>query len=798
MGRGCGLITNSIEFILYGTFSGLSPAEIKAIEKSTHDLLTNPEVGVTEPICFSDFEEGSIVYTATFNGLGIDNATFIKNIKNLINKEELVIAGHLVMQLNGDMIDYGEADFIVTTETEFAIGDGTRDETDSTVTLNKSDWKDNDFDEGTLKGVVILNNVTSIGDSAFMECSELTYVDLSNTNLLETIGDRAFRECSSLVSVVIPNSVTSIGDFAFRECSILAEVTLTNASLLKTIGVYAFYLCAKLISVVIPNSVTEIGTDAFRECSSMTYVNLSNANLLDTIGDRAFYLCVKLEEVYIPDSVTSIGQSAFYSCSSLTSITVGSGNQKYSSDDNGVLFNKDKTLLIQYPIGNSASSYTIPSTVTEIGEDAFSSCAKLTSVDFSNATQLETIRNGAFYKCVDLTSVVIPNSVTSIEAFAFTMCYKLKMVTFKLNPISSDPELVLQPNTFSGTLVTESFTFKVHETDNVTYNDTNKTTTINRETADVIVEPPPPPSGVSVKVTYTKTNGQDVDVNVSNPISLSWYEFAYINPVITQDNIVSWEVTRGGDKYTHILPYAFRECAKLTSVDISEFITSIGRWAFGGCSLLASVTLSNANQLKTIGRSAFWSCFELTSVTLTNASQLKTIGNYAFYACVKLTSVVIPDSVTFIGEEAFGECYDLTNISVEDNNLHYSSDEYGVLFNHAKTTLIQCPAGNSEGTYIIPDGVIKIGVWSFSLVQNLVNVTIPASVTSIGTYAFYHERSFVNLEKKTRVLTSVSFNLSTETTLTFGTYAWYDVQVMEGITDDTVRVDRQDRALTYN
>ncbi|MBR1922203.1 MAG: leucine-rich repeat domain-containing protein, partial [Paludibacteraceae bacterium] len=134
-----------------------------------------------------------------------------------------------------------------------------------------------------------------------------------------------------------------------------------------------------------------------------------------------------LTSVTIPNSVTSIGDGydAFYGCSSLTSINVASDNSNYCSVD-GVLFNKDKTTLIQYP-GGKQGAYTIPNSVTSIGESAFYNCSSITSVTIPNS--VTSIGERAFYECTSLTSVTIGNSVTSIGYQAFAFCTGLTSVT---------------------------------------------------------------------------------------------------------------------------------------------------------------------------------------------------------------------------------------------------------------------------------------------------------------------------------------------------------------------------------
>ena len=272
----------------------------------------------------------------------------------------------------------------------------------------------------SLTSVTIPDSVTSIGGSAFRYCRSLTSVTIPNS--VTRIGNYAFYICTSLTSVTIGNSVTSIGDFAFRWCESLTSVTIPDS--VTSIGDYAFCYCTSLTSVTIPDSVTSIGDDAFYDCTSLTSITIPNS--VTSIGSCAFYDCTSLTSFKIPNSVTSIGDYAFNSCSSLTSIKVDSDNQYYFSQD-GVLFNKNKTTLIQYPIGNTRTSYTIPDSVTRIGDSAFEYCTRLTSVTIGKS--VTSIGYNAFSDCTNLTSVTIPDSVTSIGEYAFSNCTSLTSVT---------------------------------------------------------------------------------------------------------------------------------------------------------------------------------------------------------------------------------------------------------------------------------------------------------------------------------------------------------------------------------
>ena len=163
---------------------------------------------------------------------------------------------------------------------------------------------------------IIPDSVTSIGDSAFEDCSSLQSVTIPNS--VTRIGDNAFNDCKSLQSVTIPDSVTSIGDSAFVYCSSLQSVNIPDS--VTSIGDSAFSVCLSLHSVTIPNSVTRIGDSAFSWCSSLHSVTIPNS--VTSIGDYAFTFCSSLQSVTIPDSVTSIGDSAFSHCSSLQSIFI--------------------------------------------------------------------------------------------------------------------------------------------------------------------------------------------------------------------------------------------------------------------------------------------------------------------------------------------------------------------------------------------------------------------------------------------------------------------------------------------
>ena len=212
----------------------------------------------------------------------------------------------------------------------------------------------------SVRSVTISWGITSIGNNAFMGCTNLSSIEIPNS--VTSIGDCAFYNCKSLTSIEIPNSVTSIGGSAFCRCESLTSIEIPNS--VTSIEDHTFNNCESLTSIEIPNSVTSIGKRAFYNCRRLTSIEIPNS--VTSIEDYTFSRCYQLKSVTIGNSVTSIGDSAFSDCLGLKSVT----------------------------IGNS---------VTSIGGSAFLSCISLTSIEIPNS--VTSIWDGAFFGCKSLQKI---------------------------------------------------------------------------------------------------------------------------------------------------------------------------------------------------------------------------------------------------------------------------------------------------------------------------------------------------------------------------------------------------------
>ena len=554
----------------------------------------------------------------------------------------------------------------------------------------------NELDDGTLE-------ITKYaGNSA-------TYVipgEINGKKVTE-IGDSTFKGCTELTSITIPDGVIGIGNNAFSGCTSLETVTIPAS--VTYVGNSAFYGCTSLKSVTVPESVTYIGGYAFAECYSLKYAD-------------------------IPANVTGIGTSPFCNCRSLENINIDEANKCYTTVD-GVLYDKDKTELINYPAGKKDSSYVIPEGI-------------------------RTIREKAFYGCLNLCELTIPDSVTEIESGAFE-CSSLisdeygtiKYVDDWVVGSGHTANVVLKDGTRG--IAFEAFSCdeiieKVTMPDTVKYingcafeNCTNLSEVLLSSSleniercaflncsnlADIVI-----PDSV-ISITSDAFYNTALLDKQNTPVK---YAGKWVITAEDRDKIVIKDGTKG------IASYAFSGCTSLTDITIPDSVTMIGDYAFGNCNSLTDIKIPN--KVKSIGGRVFWFCESLKNVTIPDSVTM--IGDMAFVGCKSLTDITIPGSVTMIGDMAFSGCKSLTDITIPDSVTMIGDAAFA---NCTSLTDITIPgsvtmigdhvfAGCTSLTDItIPGSVTMIGNAAFGSCTSLTDITIPDSVTSIGDSAFYN------------------------------------------------------------
>ncbi len=267
----------------------------------------------------------------------------------------------------------------------------------------------------------VSSKTETIGAGAFGAAVYLLEVNLPSS--VKKIEESAFAAAISLEKVKMSKNITDIGEAAFSFCMSLKSITIPDG--VKKIKEGTFTFCSSLTSVKLGKNTTSIGMMAFSGCSSLKKITLDGK--IKTVGDSAFSSCTALTSVNLGKSVKTLKGNPFSGCTALKKFTVDSKNKYFATDGFGVLLNKKLTKVVAYPAGRKDSTYSVPKTVTAIGDYAFSGAVKLKTVALSEKTK--TIGDYAFSDCVKLETVNM-SAVQTVGEYAFDYCENLEAVYF--------------------------------------------------------------------------------------------------------------------------------------------------------------------------------------------------------------------------------------------------------------------------------------------------------------------------------------------------------------------------------
>ena len=538
------------------------------------------------------------------------------------------------------------------------------------------------------KNTMIPNDVTKIGDGAFISCG---FTTITIPNSVTSIGSDAFQGCA-LESITIPSSVTSISKDAFSYCSM-------NSIIVESGNIYydSRDNCNAIIetrsnklikgceNTVIPNTVTIIGSKAFAD---LGFTSIAIPNSVTSIGEQAFCQCILLQSITIPNSVKSIEDRAFYRCYSLQEINslivdpfpifdvfdkytptlyVPIGTKaKYQAMEGWKYFSTIEEKGGSVPANNITFADTNvkaicvanwdtnkdgelskeeAATVTDLGE-VFRGNRDIQSFDeLQYFTGLTTIGEHAFHDCRGLTSITLPNSVTTIGFGAFWYCESLTSLVIPGSVKTIDQSAIFVCRSLTSITIPKSVTSIGIQ--NLNY--CNNLTTVKVESGNTV---------------YDSRNNCNAIIETKT------------NTLI----------------------------AGCKGTTIPSTVTAIGRIAFQGS--------------------------DLTTITIPNS--VTSIGSSCFLACKKLTTITIPSSVTTLGGTLFYGCEVLSTIKVESGNTVYDSRDNCNAIIEKKTNTLVAGCKNT----IIPSTVTSIGANAFRSCYGLTSITIPNSVKSIEEGAF--------------------------------------------------------------
>lgn len=643
----------------------------------------------------------------------------------------------------------------------------------------------------SLSAISIPQSVKSLGYGAFYGCDGLKTADI---NMVEgIIGDRAFAECSALGAVSLPSGVGTIGEMAFYHCANLRQVSLPNS--LTNIMYCAFGGCEALQSITIPESVTSIGDGAFLKCRSLSTITIPQSveslgygtfyacdglktaeiNMVTgSINDRTFGECVALEQVVLGEGISSIGWRAFYRCTNLTALRIPASVSQIANDafeecpaqltfaeggnllkENGLLLNAEKTILYSCD-RDFAGECAIPTTVTEIGEQAFANCSKLTAVVVPEG--VTEIPYRAFAGCSALQSVSLPGGLERIGPYAFERCSALQKVTLP-NSVRR-----IEYCAFCNSALEE-----INLSEGLTY--IGDRSFLGANLRQIVI-----PDSVTEIGSYAFSGCSQLIV-ATLPGNLTRISYGLFSASGLRSISLPASVRR-------ISAYAFDFCINLSEVELSEGLQYIEDQAFSQCLTLRDITLPSS--VINVASNAFVGCdinihvadgsdtyreengvlFTADGKNLlrggsslageyTVPAGVEQIAPYAFADNSGLTAVTLPDSVIQIGYGAFANCRNLQTVTLPDSVEAIGGYAFSCcgklqlislpsqLKSLGLSAFINCPCITITS---IPSGVTEISPYAFCGCRAITSMAIPGSVLSIGGYAFADCSSLAELQ----------------------------------------------------
>ena len=583
----------------------------------------------------------------------------------------------------------------------------------------------------SIKSVVIRNGVSKIPSCTFSGCTDMTAFTIPNS--VTKIENHAFYGCNKLsCNINLPTGLTEIGESAFGNCTKL-HGNINFGPNIVVLGKSAFINCYELTgTLTIPTGITKIQSTTFMSCRSLTSLVLHNG--LVELEERAFYGCSGFTgTLSIPSALTSIGNNAFGFCGNFDHIVVETANTVYDSRNNCDALIETETDSIILACKNT----TIPNSINEIGDYAFSYQTSLTSMVIPDS--IEKIGSYIFYQCTNLSSVTIGTGITEIPNYSFYYCTSLTSITI--------PSNVKMIGTYAF--------YYCRSLSSVTFNEGLETIDNNAFYITKL-------SSIELPNTI-----KYVGKNVFS--STPWYDNQPSNELIYLGNVAyiykgtlqsNSAITLSAGT-TCIAGSCFANQSKLTGITIPDSVISIGPEAFYYDSNMTG-TLHISSSMERIGNSAFFRCSGLTMVdygsveclcriqyegqyanprnekntlypiyvqgveqtSITVPNTVEEIGNYALWYATGITSVTLHSGVKRIGQNAFRGCSGLTAVNI--TNGVESIGEYA---------FSEC---SGLTTANIANSVEYIGNYAFCYCKNLTSINIPDSVNILGQYAFQY------------------------------------------------------------